>query len=214
MDPEKKRARSDIDKAMRRAAILSAGREAMLEEGYDAVTMAGLAKRAGLAKGTLYLYFQAKEDVFLWLYVELLEDLILRLEDAFSARIGDAEFVEQMVEALTEDPLLLPMTGRLTSVIEVNTSLDAMIGAKRMMLGQFLRLSAAVEQALGLAQGDGMRLTRAMQIALGGAAQVDLAMANLTDDYPEDVREMIEASSFAQTFPDTLSLLIRGARAG
>src|SRR3712207_3851108 len=61
-----RRARSDEDKQERRGAILTtAWRMYTREPSFAAFTMAALAKEAGLAKGTLYLYFRTKEALFL-----------------------------------------------------------------------------------------------------------------------------------------------------
>ena len=212
MQDVKKRARTDTAKAERRAAILKAAREAMLEEGYDAVTMAGLARRAGVAKGTLYLYFETKEEVFLWLYVDLLDAVTTRLEEAFPGPVSDAAFIDGMIKAFTETPLYLAMNARLTTVIEINTSRDALVAAKREMMAIYPRVSGAVERGLGLASGEGLPLSRAIHVALQGASQVDVAMANLEKDLPEDVRDLVASAAFEEVFPEALALLIKGAR--
>lgn len=51
-DPEKRR------------EILSGAREVFLERGFDAASMGDIARVAGVSKGTLYVYFQNKEDLF------------------------------------------------------------------------------------------------------------------------------------------------------
>lgn len=53
-------ARHDDQKSRRRAAILDAADRLLREEGFDTFAMAPLARRAGIAKGTLYLYFETR----------------------------------------------------------------------------------------------------------------------------------------------------------
>ena len=60
-----RRARSEEQKAQRRQAVLEAAETYFLDVGYEAFSMAQLAKRAGLIKGTLYLYFRTREELFL-----------------------------------------------------------------------------------------------------------------------------------------------------
>lgn len=213
MAVEKKRARSEIEKAARRGAILGAARQAMLEIGYEAVTMADLARRAGLAKGTLYLYFKTKEELFLWLQVDLVEELVANLEHQLSEPMTHDGLIEALVGAVHEDELFLPLSARFTSVIEMNISDDALIEAKREMFSASTRMARALEVALDLPDGQGMSLALALQIALQGAAQFDLATSSLNGDYPEDVRNYIAASAFDKTFPLTIRLLIRGIQA-
>src|SRR5262245_52458161 len=48
----------------RRRAILAAALAVFSESGFDAARLDDVAKRAGVAKGTLYLYFEHKEALF------------------------------------------------------------------------------------------------------------------------------------------------------
>ena len=50
--------------AATRAGIVSAAVEVFVDEGYERARMAEVARRAGVAKGTLYLYFETKEALF------------------------------------------------------------------------------------------------------------------------------------------------------
>ena len=51
------------DNAKRRQ-IIEGAREAFLEQGFDAASMNDIARIAGVSKGTLYVYFQNKEQLF------------------------------------------------------------------------------------------------------------------------------------------------------
>jgi AcrR family transcriptional regulator len=61
----------------RRAAILQAARDVFIERGYARTRMSDIARRAGVAPGTLYLYFDSKEG----LVQGLAEDHFSRLRD-------------------------------------------------------------------------------------------------------------------------------------
>src|SRR5215468_4498984 len=47
----------------KRRAILTAARELFASQGYEETTIAEIARAAGVAVGTVYLYFQSKHDV-------------------------------------------------------------------------------------------------------------------------------------------------------
>lgn len=68
----KRRAMNEQQKEERRRLILEAAWHLLEETSYDAVMMQGVAERAGLAKGTVYLYFRTKEELFLALEGEQL----------------------------------------------------------------------------------------------------------------------------------------------
>lgn len=53
---------------MKAALILDAARDAFFEEDYDAVTMEGVARRAGVVKQTVYSYYPSKDALFSAVY--------------------------------------------------------------------------------------------------------------------------------------------------
>jgi TetR/AcrR family transcriptional regulator len=57
--------RKEKEKAARRAAIVSAAERLFALKGYDGVAMDDVAREAQLAKGTLYLYFNNKDSLYL-----------------------------------------------------------------------------------------------------------------------------------------------------
>jgi AcrR family transcriptional regulator len=56
--------KSRIDRLMRAEHILDTARELLLRWGYRRVTVDELARRAGVGKGTVYLHWRSREDVF------------------------------------------------------------------------------------------------------------------------------------------------------
>ena len=50
--------------------IFNAAREEFLANGFKKASMAKIAKKAGVASGTIYLYFSSKEELFQNVYVQ------------------------------------------------------------------------------------------------------------------------------------------------
>jgi AcrR family transcriptional regulator len=71
--------RREREKEQRRGSILKAARQVFFEKGLQAASMDEIAETAELSKGTLYLYFRSKED----LYVSLLEEGLAILRRMF-----------------------------------------------------------------------------------------------------------------------------------
>jgi AcrR family transcriptional regulator len=67
-----------VDKAERRAELLLAARDEFAERGFHDAKVDDIAARAGVAKGTFYLYFRDKRSVF----EELVDGLFARLGGA------------------------------------------------------------------------------------------------------------------------------------
>ncbi len=74
--PRPREARS----AARREAILSAALDEFSLRGFEAARLDDVAKRAGVAKGTIYLYFQGKESLFQELIREMLTPVVGSIE--------------------------------------------------------------------------------------------------------------------------------------
>src|SRR3954464_13253957 len=59
----------------KRGRILEAAIKMFAERGFHAATVAGIAREAGVADGTIYLYFKSKEDLLLRLFDEKMTEL-------------------------------------------------------------------------------------------------------------------------------------------
>ncbi len=83
----------------RRRAILAAAREVFFARGFMDATIDDIANRCGLAKGTIYLYFKSKED----LYISIMAEGMGRLRRTFEVLKvhppGDRGLVEKAFRA-------------------------------------------------------------------------------------------------------------------
>ncbi len=90
--PAKTRGPSPEKTARTREAILKAAAEEFFEHGFSRATMAAVARRAGLAKGTAYLYFPTKEALFAGVVRHIVSDVLAAAEEREiepGERIGD-----------------------------------------------------------------------------------------------------------------------------
>jgi len=60
----RRRAVSDEDKSQRRDEIMAAAKEVFARKGFHETTIADIAKEAGLAYGSVYWYFDSKNELF------------------------------------------------------------------------------------------------------------------------------------------------------
>jgi AcrR family transcriptional regulator len=68
-------------KQEKRAAILKAAHTEFASRRFDEVKLDDIAARAGVGKGTLYLYFKNKEDLFLQLAVDGIDEMAARMDE-------------------------------------------------------------------------------------------------------------------------------------
>lgn len=204
----RKRARSDSDKAARKAVILDAARALIAESGFDGVTMAELAARAGLAKGTLYLYVRSKEELFLALFVDAMAGVVARIEASESAET----LADDIARAAQETPLFLPLLARLIAVIEANVDDAPLFNAKRDAIALRQRITTRVAMLHGVTQGAAGAAVSALMLALQGAAQFDLTARRDPSSLPEDLRPVFAAHGFDQQFPPAARLILSTLR--
>ena len=77
----------------RRNSILTAARSVFSGQGYAAATVDDIANAAGIAKGTLYLYFRSKEEIYL---AALTQDLVAMAQKARAEMEQAASLREQI----------------------------------------------------------------------------------------------------------------------
>jgi AcrR family transcriptional regulator len=82
----RRRAVSAEDKSQRRDEIMAAAKEVFARKGFHDTTIADIAKRAGLAYGSIYWYFDSKDELFHALMAVEEEALRSHLAAAVGAR--------------------------------------------------------------------------------------------------------------------------------
>jgi len=89
--------------AERRDAILAAALEEFSSQGFTATRLDDVAKRAGVAKGTIYLHFRDKESLFQELIRAMLTPLVGTIEALGAADVPINVLADQIVELFVRD---------------------------------------------------------------------------------------------------------------
>jgi TetR/AcrR family transcriptional regulator len=76
------------NKQEKRMAILKAALAEFSGKRFDVVKLDGIAAKAGVGKGTLYLYFKSKEDLFIQMALDGVEQMATRIREV-AAMDGD-----------------------------------------------------------------------------------------------------------------------------
>lgn len=118
------RARTELSKENRKQFILECAEKLILEEGLPHLSIARVAKKSKLAVGTIYLYFERKEDIIAQLTIKSRE-LLLEKFKAYSAQKSDAsEQIAQIMRAFYDFYRENPFYGQLVSFYETNAGLQ------------------------------------------------------------------------------------------
>jgi AcrR family transcriptional regulator len=87
----------------RREAILAAALDEFSERGYEATRLDDVANRAGIAKGTIYLYFRDKESLFQELIRTMLTPLVGTIEAIGAADLPLSEIAGHIVDVFMRE---------------------------------------------------------------------------------------------------------------
>ncbi|MGH8378656.1 MAG: TetR family transcriptional regulator [Gammaproteobacteria bacterium] len=145
------RAVTDTQKQARRADILKVAMACFDELSYDVLTMERIAADADVAKGTLYLYFHSKEEVFLALYEQELERWFDELDAGLEKNSHNASFdsvVQLMSDSLADRPAFLRLIAILHTVLERNVDHATVRRFKTRLKERVLHTGALLEASL------------------------------------------------------------------
>jgi AcrR family transcriptional regulator len=181
--------------AERRNAILKAALDEFSERGFAAARLDDVARRAGVAKGTIYLYFKDKEALFQELVRFQIGPVVGALEAALASDLPLAVIVEHALDIFVREIYGTHRKQVLRLIISEGPRFPALAEFYyREVLAHILkavraRLARAVER--GEIAGD--ELVRFPQL-LGAPGIVAIVWSGLFDRFePLDVRAMMRA---------------------
>jgi AcrR family transcriptional regulator len=157
-----KRAYATEDKAARRRVILTAAAE-LFSRSKELPSVAEVAAASGLAKGTVYLYFRTKGAIFADILLEGWGAVIDQLGAAFrpaeqSQAAKVAAFLNAFVRYLDDNPTLLRLDAIVQGLLEGDLDADERAAFKATLHHHIHAGGAVLDEALGLAPGQGVQL--------------------------------------------------------
>lgn len=102
MPAEPTKSRSDRWRELKRESLLDAALLRIAADGVDAFTMESVAEEAGVAKGTIYLYFESKRELVEEAIAHSLEPLVDRVVGILSSDAAPADKLRGMAAANLE----------------------------------------------------------------------------------------------------------------
>lgn len=200
------------EKTQRRAVILRAAEELLHAAPSGGITVEALARRAGLAKGTVYLYFRTREEVLLQVHWERLQGLFDALEQELGAAQSDvgAGAVRATLRYLRAHPEFLPLATNCRGMLEANTSTAAALEFKLALGARLAAIGARIEARYpGMEKGGGLAM-------LMNSYALMIGLWQLTDP-PACLREAMqrpEMSMFRIDFEKQLAAALLALWAG
>ncbi len=214
----KQRAISSDEKLERREAILDAAMELFAGDDYHDISIARIARKAGLAKGTIFLYFKTKEELFLQLqvreYKSWFEDINRRLRILLQQKNKSsiAEFVENIMASVGAHPMMTRLSPILHVILERNIDYKTALEFKRFLLNEIYATGRLIERCLPfLRKNDGARFLLHFQVLLIGLIQLSRPAPTVKQVIETEKMEVFQLN-FEEKLLEMLALLINGMK--
>lgn len=200
------RAHDDVARLARRNDILQAARTLFLQDPHQLPSAARIAQASGLAKGTVYLYFSTKEEIFLALLGAEFDGLMRHIEHMLdlpqekTGHFSIADFLHGYATYLAAHPAFLRLDAMSYSVLEQNMTEAILREFKLALVSQLTHTGAKIDGALQLPTGRGVNLLMRTYAITRGLWQ--------TLAHPPLIRALIAEEIFAPIRPEFQTELI------
>jgi AcrR family transcriptional regulator len=181
--------------AERRNAILKAALDEFSERGFAAARLDDVARRAGVAKGTIYLYFKDKEALFQELVRFQIGPVVGALEAVLASDLPLKVIVDNALDIFVREIYGTHRKQVLRLIISEGPRFPALAEFYyREVLAHILKaVRARLARAVERGEIDGDELVRFPQL-LGAPGIVAIVWSGLFDRFePLDVRAMVRA---------------------
>ena len=210
----RQRAMQAVDKQERHHAILDAAERLLLRAPDRVPNVADVADEAGLAKGTVYLYFPSKEELLLALHERNLDAFFSALDTLLEAPrpVTLDDLLAITFERIVRRPLLLPLAARCFALMAQSIPADIAAAYRERMATRLEHAGAGLEHLFpGLAPGEGvakMRHSFALTIGLWQMSAASACMPAIDLAVARGGR--VAPPAFGWSFPDELRRALRG----
>jgi AcrR family transcriptional regulator len=169
-----RRAIGTQEKNARRQQMLDAAADLLRDWSFTDITMQRIADRSGVAKGTLYLYFSTKEELFLALLEQGLTAWYSELgdlADRASGNVSPASAARVIASTLSARPILVHLYGLLHSTFGGGIDLESILDFRRRQHRIISTLAPALARRVaGLSESSASRFLVRLEIVIGGLA--------------------------------------------
>lgn len=210
-DKKYKRARTSSQKADRREAIIYEADNHLRDFGLEGFSMGVLAKNVGIARATLYLYFETREELLLTLYAKKVTSWSESLLESVYDGIDDETFLRHFMMAFKNDPLFYQLLSRLGDVIEQNVSIERLIESKRFLNKVISEITVHFSKTINLDQEQATDLLISLLVLMTGVTQIDSGPQIDPKLLPDDLQAMANVTSEG-IYMTTGQLILSGIR--
>lgn len=147
-----KRANTTESKEYRKNTILEAATQLFFDNPTQLPTVSAISKACGIAKGTIYIYFTSKEEIFLEIINNLFKEFVSNTDNIVRESENKEDKIEYIISSLcdyyNENSMLVILAGFSNVIIEHNIDIDAATDHKISLQKQVLELGCVLAEII------------------------------------------------------------------
>lgn len=137
------RAKDNQDKLIRKESICTAAYNLFIKNNYTLPSVNEIAQKTGIAKGTIYIYFGSREEIYIRLLDDMVQQWLTEIESVFKQPTPTVEMIITAICAyLTNNPHFLPLLSILNTILEKNLDDNMAYNFKRQIAQKLNTISA------------------------------------------------------------------------
>jgi AcrR family transcriptional regulator len=211
------RARSTKQKGERREAIVAATLKLFETKTFQQIGVADVARRAGIAKGTFFLYFSTKEELFFHISREEFRRWLDDMDATFGEKknLSKSELLTILMDVLKRHYLLAKLIALQHSILEHNVDYGDVAEHKRMMIERIIRTGGILERCSpSIPPGRGFRLLMWMSAMVIGLFQLSEPAPVLKRVYSKEPGTDKFRIDFGKEYFEMLGTILDGLKKG
>lgn len=211
------RARSEEQKAERRALIIDAAQKLFIKSNFHSINMNQIAEMTGVAKGTLFLYFKTKEHLFLELAREVIHNWDVRLKKLLTELISSKslanpdDLINLFKKSSLDERQLIRLFAILGPILERNIDYDTAKEFKLFLKELVVSNGKLLEEYItNLNPGDGEKFFLYTYMLITGIQNVSEPSKTVSEVIKKEDNLKILDIQFSPVFFELLTILIKG----
>lgn len=132
----------------KKSLILESAEKLFIEKGYYSAKIEDIARNAGIAKGTVYIYFKDKESIYISLLEKKLAELTSFIENVINEEISSSEKLEKIYFSLSEYMDKAHRLQAIVSVENIKTLMHIMTKIKNRVIPKVKRIINSISKII------------------------------------------------------------------
>ncbi|MEX2664213.1 TetR family transcriptional regulator [Candidatus Uabimicrobium amorphum] len=203
------RARSKDEKQKRKEDILNAALQLLLQKGKIA-SVQQIATASKVAKGTIYLYFGSKEEIYLTLFQQQWDPLFVQINNAVTKKNSQiSDITKTIARYVVESKFFLPLMAACSGMLGRTADKEVVRSYQQILAKNLEHSSQILHEKFGISHQDGIQIFLRTYAIIFGMWDVVYMAPNVKQVFAEE-KWTAFPSNYEKELHETLHILWAG----